>query len=303
LVFSCTIALPLPAQETSEPAPLAAQGLLLDIAKAGDQLIAVGEHGHVVVSRDDGHTWTQRSTPTRALLTSVSFPDARHGWVVGHDGVILVTADAGQTWQRQDDGKSVETVFLSVLFFNTSDGFAVGAYGKFLATSDGGKKWTAFKPVEGESHYNRISAAADGSLYLAGEAGTLLSSRDGGKHWQRLKVPYDGSLFGCLPLDQGRLIAYGLRGHILRSEDRGARWQSDNSEVRVLIMAGLRLSNGTVILGGQGGNFFLSHDAGQNFSQWKPANFGTSVADFLETSDGILLTVGEAGAVRISLPP
>jgi len=286
----------------SEPAPLAAQALLLDVNAAGDQLVAVGDHGHVVLSRDSGLTWTQSLTPIRSLLTGVSFPDALHGWVVGHEGVILHTGDGGQTWQRQDDGHGVDNVYLDVLFRDPLHGFVVGAYGKFLSTVDGGKTWQTSHPSAEEVHYNRISAGPDGTLYLAGESGTALVSSDGGKSWTKAGVPYDGSLFGVLPLEGGRILTYGLRGHILRSEDHGVVWEPVNNDVRVLIMGGVRLRNGGIVLAGQGGNFFISRDAGRSFSPWKPAGFGTSVADLIEAGEGFILTVGEAGAVRIKLP-
>ena len=290
------------ADESSDPAPLAAHALLLDAVNTGDKIIAVGDHGIIVISRDNGLTWTQSITPTRALLTAVSFPDPRHGWAVGHDGIILATNDGGQSWQRQDHGKDRESVFLDVRFLDLVHGFAVGAYGKFITTHDGGKNWSATQPSTEETHYNRLSAGADGYLYLAGESGTLLISADSGKTWRKSNVPYNGSLFGSLPLERDSLVIYGLRGHILRSEDHGASWAPLNSETKVLITSGLRLKLGTIVLGGQGGNLFVSHDAGRTFSQWKPADFGTSIAGMVEANDGTIVTVGEAGAVRIKLP-
>jgi photosystem II stability/assembly factor-like uncharacterized protein len=290
------------ADVASEPAPLAAQALLLDVARAGEKLVAVGDHGLVVLSRDNGRTWAQSLTPTRALLTGVSFPDAQHGWAVGHEGVILHTGDGGLTWQRQDDGHVVENVYLDVLFIDPLHGFVVGAYGKFLATEDGGKTWQPGHPSRDEVHYNRISHGPDGWLYLSGESGTTLVSQDGGKNWSKSEVPYDGSLFGVLPLGGGRILTYGLRGHILRSEDHGAVWEPVNNAVQVLIMGGIRLQNGAIILAGQGGNFFISRDSGRSFKPWKPDGFGTSVADLIEAGDGFILTVGEAGAVRLKLP-
>ncbi len=289
------------AHEIAEAAPLASQSLLLAVANTGDKIIAVGDHGNVVISHDNGKTWAQSLTPTHALLTGVSFPDARHGWVVGHDGVILHTNDGGLTWQRQDTERNLDDVYLDVLFRDITHGFVVGAYGRFLSTEDGGKTWTASKPSAEEVHYNRISAGTDGYLYLAGESGTILVSRDGGKNWTRAVVPYDGSLFGVLPLENASLITYGLRGHILRSDDHGASWEPLSRSVTVLIMGGTRLRDGTLVLGGQGGNFFISRDAGHSFTPWKPADFGTSVADLVEADDGAIITVGEAGAVRIKL--
>lgn len=295
--------LPLHSFEIAEAAPLAARALLLDVAGTDNGLIAVGDHGDVVVSRDEGVTWTQIIAPTRSLLTAVSFPDARHGWIVGHDGVILITDDGGATWTRQDSGKDLDTVFLDVLFLDATNGFAVGAYGKFLTTKDGGKTWVAgIKPSADEVHYNSVSADAAGNLFLAGESGTFLTSIDRGEKWRQRTVPYDGSFFGALTGGKGTIIVYGLRGHILRSIDGGATWEPKNSDTRVLISCGLRLKTGVIVLGGQGGNFFISRDDGDNFVAWKPDNFNTSVSAMVEANDGTLVTVGEAGAVRIKLP-
>ncbi len=302
LLLGLLLGVSAPAAETSEPAPLAPKSLLLAVARAGDRLVAVGDRGHVLLSADQGRSWTQSVVPARAMLTGVSFPDARHGWVVGHDGVILATTDGGQTWQRQDTGTDLETVYLDVHFRDAANGFAVGAYGKFMVTANGGKTWTAAHPSEDEVHYNRLTAGSDGTLYLAGEGGLLLISRDGGQKWIRSEVPYDGSLFGALPLDKNRVIVYGLRGHILRSEDQGASWTDESNQLQVLIMGGVRLANDRIVLAGQGGNFFVSRDRGVTFDHWKPADFGTSVAAVIDAGDGALLTVGEAGAVRITLP-
>jgi len=283
---------------SSEPAPLADRSLLLAVARAGTRLVAVGDRGHILTSADEGRSWTQAPVPTRAMLTGVSFPDAQHGWAVGHDGVILATADGGLTWQRQDNGADLETVYLDVLFLDPQHGQAVGAYGKFMSTADGGKTWTAGHPIADEVHYNRINGS-NRRVYLAGESGMLLAS---GPEWKRLPVPYDGSLFGVLLLKDRTLLTFGLRGHILRSDDDGATWAPLNSDVKVLIMGGIELRNGHVVLAGQGGHFFISRDGGQTFGHWKPADFGTGVAALIETTDGAVLTVGEAGAVRIVLP-
>jgi photosystem II stability/assembly factor-like uncharacterized protein len=292
----------LAATETSEPSRLASKSLLLDVTRAGEKLVAVGDRGHVLFSSDEGTSWNQCVTPTRAMLTGVSFADEQNGWVVGHDGVILHTADGGRSWVRQDSGKDLDTIYLDVLFLDARHGFAVGAYGKFLETTDGGKTWTPRKVFEEDLHFNRISADQAGTLFIAGESGLVLVSEDKGATWRRSPVDYEGSLFGVRPLSGGVLIAYGLRGHIFVSTDNGGTWQVRETDARVLIMSCARLRDGVAVLAGQGGNFFVSRDAGRTFQHWKPDGFGTSVADLAVLKDGSILTVGEAGAIRVSIP-
>ncbi|HEY8993145.1 MAG TPA: YCF48-related protein, partial [Lacunisphaera sp.] len=288
--------------ETSEPAPLAAKSLLLDVARAGDRLVAVGDRGHILLSDDEGVTWRQVAVPTRAMLTGVSFGDAAHGWAVGHDGVILATADSGATWTRQDPGNDLETVWLDVFFSDPLHGLAVGAYAKCLLTMDGGKTWQPAGTVPDEVHLNQIAPTATDTVYLSGEAGTLLVSDDARKPWRKLNVPYDGSLFGLLPLGDRTLLVYGLRGHVFLSDDAGQTWAPREISVPVLLMAGVRMKSGVIVLAGLGGNFHVSRDAGATFALWQPETYNGGVSALLEARDGALIVVGEKGAARLQLP-
>ena len=101
---------------------------------------------------------------------------------------------------------------------------AVGAYGLYLSTSDAGKTWRPRKLTDDDYHFNRISRGPTGTLYLAGEHGTLLRSHDAGATWTALRAPYAGSFYGILPLDDRPLLAHGLSGQIFRSSDDGLTW-------------------------------------------------------------------------------
>ena len=86
--------------------PKAQSSLLLDIAAAGDRLVAVGERGHILYSDDGGRSWKQARVPTSVMLTRLSFISASTGWAVGHDGNILLSTDGGLNWVLQRDGVS-----------------------------------------------------------------------------------------------------------------------------------------------------------------------------------------------------
>ena len=69
----------------------------------------------------------------------------------------------------------------------------------------------------------------------------------------------------------------------------------------VLIMAGVKLKSGVIVLAGAGGNFFLSTDGAKTFTHWKPADDLGGGSSLLETNDGALRAIGEAGAARLQL--
>lgn len=89
------------------------KGLFLDISRAGSRVIAVGMHGAILYSDDQGSTWTQARVPVSVLLTAVHFVNERLGWAVGHNGVVLHSADGGVSWQRQLDGWQIDQMVLA----------------------------------------------------------------------------------------------------------------------------------------------------------------------------------------------
>lgn len=285
----------------AEAMPMAEHSLLLDVTMAGDRAVAVGERGHILISGDYGLSWQQVPVPTRATLTAISFPDALNGWAVGHDNVILVSRDGGLSWKRQYPPGGIDERYMDVYFLDTSRGFALGAYGFARQTADGGETWEIYEPYDDAFHLNRMSRGPQGRLYLAIEAGDLMFSNDNGSQWDRLPSPYDGSLFGVLPLSHQTLLCYGLRGNVFRSLDGGSTWTPSETPATVLIMDAIRHSSGPVILAGQNGLFMLSRDAGRSFELWTVPVQGASA--LIECPDGSILAVGLNGVHRLNLPP
>ncbi len=290
------------ANPAADPATLlASRTLLLDAQVIGQTVVAVGANGHVVLSMDSGKTWQLAKAPTFATLTGVCFPDARHGWAVGHDAIILHSEDGGQTWSTQYQGPDLQASFLDVCFLDAQTGFVAGAYGQFLATTDGGHTWMPRRIITEDYFLNRITAGPTGTLYLAGEHGTLLRSTDRGNTWVPIRTPYDGSFYGILPLGPKTLLAHGLRGRIYRTEDDGGNWQPVPSEQRGLLATAVRLRNGVIIVAGQSRLFAISRDEGRSFMPWSPG-LTTGVAELVEAPDGTPLAFGEEGVTRLPAP-
>jgi photosystem II stability/assembly factor-like uncharacterized protein len=116
---------------------------MLAVAAAGSRIVAVGDHGTVLLSDDAGRTYRQaREVPTRILLTSVCFVDDQQGWAVGHWGVVLQTRDGGETWKLLRQDTSVDQPLFSVYFTDRSNGLTAGLWSLVLRTTDGGSSWT-----------------------------------------------------------------------------------------------------------------------------------------------------------------
>jgi len=290
-----------PADLPALPAPLASEGLLLDVTRVGDALVAAGAHGVIIQSRDHGRTWTQARVPVSVPLTAVSFFDAQHGWAVGHEGVALRTVDGGNTWERMAAGAGDGASLLTVLALDRASVLVGGAYGTLLRSRDGGTTWEKLPPPAEDLHINRLVRGSAGKVLLAGESGTLAVSADAGESWEILESPYEGSFYGLVELSSGRLLAHGLRGHVFTSDDAGATWAQAPVGEAVLVMGSAEVQPGVVVLGAIGGHLFVSRDGGTAFAHHQPAGLG-SVAAIVAAADGALVAVGERGVRRETLP-
>lgn len=112
--------------------------------KSKPQGCAVGDHGTVLFTADDGASWNSPSSPIpEAVRSSDFYSIARQGdhlWIAGSPGsVVLHTSDGGATWELMATGQTLPIRRLK--FIDDRHGWAVGALGTILSTSDGGQRW------------------------------------------------------------------------------------------------------------------------------------------------------------------
>lgn len=296
--------------------------LLLDSARAGDRLVAVGVRGHIVYSDDQGETWIQAQVPIRQLIAAVHFVDDKNGWAVGHDSLILRSSDAGETWSIQyrdpdlaeapdpDAGGLLEKPLMDVWFRNADEGLAVGAYGLALRTRDGGATWDDISfDIDNPDgmHYNAIAEIKGAGLFLVGEMGTMYRSADMGDTWETLQdLPYDGSWFGVSGTGTANgVLAWGLRGNLFRSDDFGSSWQQvelmtpNNGPLESTLSGGGLTRDGSIVIVGTGGVVATSEDGGRSFDvSIRPDR--VSLASATTTADDHLLLLGQRGAIKTS---
>lgn len=284
----------------AERLPLVPESLLLDITDTGDELVAVGERGHVIVSRDDGETWTQAEVvPTRATLTTVTHFGKRL-WAGGHDATIITSGDGGKTWTLEFSDPERQQAVMDILFTDENHGVAIGSYSLYLVTDDGGKNWEeATIDEEGGYHLNAMIRLDDGRRLIAGEAGYSYLSLDDGETWEPIDLPYHGSMWGALNLESGCVLFYGLRGHALQSCDEGDTWVELETGTEASISDGAE-HDGRVVLAANSGTVLVRDDG----SRWQEYihSSGVDFAAVVALDDGTFLLVGEDGVFQYPEP-
>ena len=281
--------------EYADHKPLATQSMLLDVARVGNTLIAVGERGHVVISTD-GDNWTQAEiVPTRSTLTTIFSAEGRL-WAGGHDAAILTSGDSGKTWTRQFYDPDRQQAVMDIFFSDEKEGVAVGTYGLYLRTHDGGHSWQeSTVDPDSDYHLNSLLDFGDGKWLIAGEAGYSYRSFDAGNTWEALELPYLGSMWGALKTERECVLFFGLRGHVLNSCDFGTTWTEIETGSEASISGAaqfegyilLAANSGTVLIKDDGGPFRVIHHSS-----------GVDFASAISLGDTKFLLVGEDGVHR-----
>ncbi|VVQ04163.1 Ycf48-like protein [Pseudomonas fluorescens] len=316
----------------ARPSALAVRSPLLDIASAGQRLVAVGQRGHILYSDDDGKQWQQASVPVSSDLNAVYFPTPEQGWAVGNDGVVLHSSDAGATWKKQLDGREIGALsvkqysalaaaepdneqwplrvadgqrlveegadkpLLDVWFADDKLGYVVGVFNLILRTEDGGQSWTPFQDRTDNPqnfHLNAITSTGD-ALYIVGEQGLVLKWDESPQRFATLATPYQGSYFGVVG-KPGEVVVFGLRGNVLRSTDGGLSWTPFDSGLQVSVTAATVDAQGHYRMFSQAGHMLVARDDSprmQRVAQQNPS----PVAGAALAADGSLVVVGTRGA-------
>ncbi|RUO77648.1 WD40/YVTN/BNR-like repeat-containing protein [Idiomarina seosinensis] len=286
------------------------QSALIEIAAAGDKLVAVGAHGNIIHRESDGNTWQQASVPTSVLLTSVQFFNEQIGWATGHHGVLLKTKDGGKSWQRVLDG--FRLLDLEIAFYKqqvseleqqleTAEDAEVGDLewdldtAKFqLETVQQAKQESGpTKPFLDIVAINKQTAIAVGAY------NTIVRTDDGGQNWQLLNDRLDnpnGFHLNAITASQQQLYIAGEAGTAYRSKDSGNSWEAVAPPYQGSFFGAHFDNQDRLWVYGLRGNLFYSNDLGDSYQQVDSAVDVNLSAGFSDR-DGHQWLVGNSGVI------
>lgn len=297
----------------------AGTSMFLDIAAAGNRLVAVGERGHILYSDNDGVTWVQAQVPTSAMLTRVFFISPKLGWAVGHDGNVLLSQDGGVNWEIQRDGISaqaqineeragrakerVETLFQQVKSAPEEEQAALSKTLEEAAQDLDKARKTLNEPVYAPPLMDVWFANAEQG-WASGAYGTLLHTHNSGRQWddwsQHVDNPDELHLNGVVGDTGGNLYLASEWGTVFRASSNGESWEPletgyDGSFFGLLASP----TSGSVFAYGLLGTVYRTTDHGET---WEPleAKARASLFGGLATDDGTLIFVGQGGTAVLS---
>ncbi|WP_054341166.1 WD40/YVTN/BNR-like repeat-containing protein [Neptunomonas antarctica] len=282
----------------------AAEGLLLDIAHAGDRLVAVGDQGRILLSDDQGVSWKQVQAPVSVLLTSVYFSDAQHGWAVGHDGVVIHTEDAGDTWLTQLNGRQLNQLQLDTYQTLVDAGGDPQAQDLPMDELELFLEDAMVAVEEGPTQPLLDVLFVNNQLgFLLGSYGVLLKTEDAGVHWSVLshRLPNPGRFhLNALLVEKQSLIIAGEAGVLFKSDDMGDSWIAlespyEGSFFGLLSYAGQGQALSQVLALGLRGHLFASEDSGDSWQQIAVDSTASLVS--AASNNNEVMLVGQGGLV------
>lgn len=294
-------AMPAGAEVLDKPAERSAAAFkrpMTGIAVQGHNVVSVGVHGTILVSRDAGKTWKQVEVPVSSDLTNVRFSGTNTVWATGHDGVVLRSGDSGQTWSRVLDGRSL----LALLDKHYRDRVAAGV-ADAAAIVDEVARAAALSATPGVLPYPLldIRIGVDGTGFVAGAFGLLLRTGDGGKTWEPwLEKAGNDSRMHLYALEQtadGSVYLAGEQGFLRRLDGAAGRFV-EVATPYTGTWFGLTSNEAGLVAFGMRGNAYLSTDGGV---AWQQLALGTqsSVVGAFACAPGELAFVTQAGQVLV----
>lgn len=320
--------LPLQDRDASDPLELpafksdkASSVLLLSVTSVGTgahaRLVAVGEHGVIVYSDDQGARWKQADVPVSVTLTAVYFSDANNGWAVGHDGVILHSTTGGRTWGKQFDGNQANSLMHKEAQDNANQAH------RRLDSATGSEKSVAQHACdEADNALSDVEAAIkfgpsrpllgvwfknNSEGIVVGSYGQIFQTIDDGVHWtslaSRLRNPEGLHYNSISSTSTGAIVIAGEGGKVYRSTDHGANWQTLDTgyQGQLYGVLGLLADQGAekLLAFGFGGHIFESDASATHWTELTSITKKNLVAG-IKREDGRIQLVGQDGSILLS---
>jgi len=188
-------------------------------------VVAVGDQGTVMLTRDGGDTWADvpsvpKNKEFNKLLSVRILPDGA-AWAVGEEGAVLQSTDHGTSWKRM---RAPQDVTLHDIAGVGSQIWAVGEFGKIVTSQDDGATWSE-ESTGVDSTLNAVHFRDALHGVAVGLEGTILSTSDGGTTWTKASLQsIDEHLFAVSWNGQRWLVA-GANGVIATAGADAGRWE------------------------------------------------------------------------------
>ena len=217
---------------------LATKSVLMAMTPNNDDILVVGERGHIINWQNDTD-WQQQQSPVSVAITDVTILSDGSKIAVGHDGVILKVNSNSTTWRKVFTGKEITQFKITQLkqdyqsleksISNTEDEdeleeltYQLDDLTFAIEDNQVALKSGSNKPLLS------VTSTSNDILFATGAYGILLKSNDKGETWQlvsnQLENPDSYHLNAVIASADDQLYIVGENGTGFHSTDLGQTW-------------------------------------------------------------------------------
>ena len=280
--------LDLPALKSS----LASKSILMSMTHDEDDVLAVGERGHIINWENDNN-WQQHNSPVSVTITDVSLLSDGSKIAVGHDGVILKATSGSTTWRKVLTGREITKLKIEQLNIQ----YKALKLTASTITDEYKLEELSFQlddlafaiedsQIELTSGPNKpllsVTNTSNDILFASGAYGTLLTSTDKGETWQLvdnlLENPDSFHLNHIISASNDKLYIVGENGIGFHSDNLGKKWSAMSlpySGSIFGIIANAEHNKTQLVAFGLQGNLMVSLDGG---AKWQHHKLPTSAS-------------------------
>ncbi|MBB65494.1 MAG: hypothetical protein CMO81_10560 [Waddliaceae bacterium] len=238
--------------EKIEPAlflPKAISGMVSGLLRVDEQILAVGERGHILSTNLKLEKIEQENSPVNQFMTGITANKQGTLFVLGHDGLLL--KGTKNHWSVQKLDQDINNPLFDLVFNQYNIGLAVGAYGTLLLSQDGGETWEESVIDEEEPHLYSVAIDERNNFYVSGEFGTLVKfSPDGTLLW-KLDTEIESTFFGLELLSENNFYVYGLRGTVFYTKN-GKDFEKIDLHTQASIFCSTKRNDEVIFCGSDG---------------------------------------------------
>jgi photosystem II stability/assembly factor-like uncharacterized protein len=249
--------------------------------------IAVGLAGTVLVSRDEGRSWTAGPSGTTKDLTSVWGSSADDVWIGGADGTLSRSQSRGDSWEPVTTLKS--TTRIRGIWGSSADQvFVAGASGDVFRTRDRGATFTSVRVRAGFALIG-VSGFSANDVWTAA-AVNIFQSRNAGDSFETIGA----NLFqqtGIRALAAEDVYTVN-EGSVVTRFDGNTLFKHSFRKGKLLDVWGNSVNDVYVV--GEGGLVMHSTDRS---SRWAPVPGATGTLNAVGGTSTVLLAVGAGGVI------
>jgi len=198
------------------------------------KFIVVGDAGAIVISYDDGVTWTISEPFTQINLYGIFIKNSLTFFVSGSlgygNGAIFKTIDAGNTWTQIFSNTSMP--LKDINFANDSVGYCVGEYSKIVKTVDGGATWadiTNNTNISGNLQTVWFLNSDTGYVGKTTSTAAMYKTTNGGLTWNQNFGYTISACYSIVFLNDTLGYAGGYNSKISRTTNGGLTWLSQTN--------------------------------------------------------------------------